>query len=272
MPRYGLSDGTVLLYAACLCGFFVDYLENNRKAHRIAFWLLVMVWFFQAALFYVKMRETGEFPILTPLDGLFFLSWLIVSLTVLLSRFFYMDFFVFFANLAGFAAMAISLFGPDDRVPAVLSQHLMNDLLIIHIIIAFVAYAAFTASFIAAIMYAMEYSMLKKKKWGSRLVRFGSLAKLEQAAFLFNLAGFPLLMVSLILGVVRAVAVIKGFSWLDAKVVTSFIVLIAYAWYLYQRIGRGVHGIPLVFWNAVSFLLVLINVFLSETLTAFHLW
>jgi HemX protein len=267
-----LYDWTISLYAASVCFYFIDFYQNNRKADRFAFWLLVIVWILQDIIFYTKVQETGEFPILTPLDGLFFLSWLIITASLLLTRFYRLHFFAFFANLVGFVMMAITLFRPDERVSPVLSHQLMSDLLIIHITMAFIAYAAFTVSFILSIMYWIEYSMLKRKKWGRRLGRFGSLSALEQTSFLCNLTGFPLLLTSLILGIIWASISLSSFNWFDPKVITSFIILVVYGFYFYQKLGRNVYGKPLVFWNTAGFLIVLINVFLSEALTGFHLW
>ncbi|MGV3487948.1 MAG: cytochrome C assembly family protein [Tuberibacillus sp.] len=267
-----LYDFTIIFYAASVCFYFIDYYQNNRKASRIAFWLLIIVWILQDIVFYTKVQLTGEFPILTPLDGLFFLSWLIITASLILTRFYRLHFFAFFANLLGFIMMAMTLFRPDDRVSDVLSHQLMSDLLIIHITMAFISYAAFTISFILSVMYWIEYSMLKRKKWGRRLGRFSSLAKLEQTSFLCNLTGFPLLLISLILGIDWAFISLSSFNWLDVKVLTSFIILIVYGFYFYQKLGRNVSGKSLIYWNTTGFLIVLINVFLSESYTGFHLW
>ncbi|WEG14037.1 cytochrome c biogenesis protein CcsA [Pullulanibacillus sp. KACC 23026] len=238
----------------------------------MAFWLLSIVWVLQVGIFFLKYEELGEFPIVTLTDGLFFLTWFLVTVTLVLDRFYELDLIISFSNLAGFILMAISLFKPDRRAPELINSHLMSDLLIIHITIALIAYAFFTLSFVLSMMYMVEYSWLKKKKWNRQLTRFGSLSMLEKGAFYCNLCGVPLLFVSLILGVIRASAALPNFSWLDPKVITSFIILGVYGYYLYQKLGKNVYGRPLVFWNTTAFLLILINVFLSQTITSFHLW
>lgn len=267
-----LYDVTISLYALSVCGYFIDFLENNRKVNRMAFWLLSIVWLLQSSIFLLKAYSVGEFPILTTTDGLFFLSWILVTFSLLINRLLRVDFFVLFTNLIGFIIMSINLFKPKEHISDVLAQHLMSDLLVIHITIAFVAYAAFTISFILSMMYLIEYNMLKKKKWGKRLARFGSLSKIEQLSSWCNLVGVPLLLISLVLGVIRAYSVIAGFNWFDPKVILSFIIFGVYSLYLYQRLGENVHGKPLIYWNTVGFLLLLINVFLSEKMTNFHLW
>ncbi|WP_085523210.1 cytochrome C assembly family protein [Tuberibacillus sp. Marseille-P3662] len=267
-----LYDVTIIIYAMSVCSYFIDFLYHNRKANQLAFWLLSIVWVLQFAIFLLKMGKAGEFPILTPLDGLFFLSWILVTASLLVNRFMRISFFVFFINVVAFMIMAITLFKPRDDVSQVLLQHLMSDLLVIHITIAFLAYAAFTLSFILSMMYLIEYQMLKNKKWNQRLVRFDSLAKIEQLSFWCNLIGVPLLLISLILGMTRAYNVALDIAWYDPKVILSFVMMGTYSFYLYKKMGEGVHGRSLVFWNTIGFLLLLINIFLSETLTDFHLW
>lgn len=267
-----LYDLTISLYALSVLGYFIDFLINNRKANKIAFWLLSIVWVLQTLIFALKMKELGAFPVLSPSDGLFFYAWILVTLSVFINRLFKVDFFVFFSNLVGFIIMSINLFKPTQHGEDVLSKHLMSELLAIHITMAFLAYGAFTLSFIYSMMYLIEYYMLKRKKWGKRLIRFGSLEKIDQLAFLCNIVGVILLSLSLILGMVRAYSTIPNFHLDDPKVILSFIVIGAYSFYLYQRVGNNVYGKPLIYWNTVAFLLLLVNIFLSETLTHFHLW
>jgi HemX protein len=263
---------TIILYALSVLGYFIDFLENNRKANRIAFWLLSIVWGFQLFFFVMRMVEYDRFPILTPFEGLFFYSWVLVTLSLVINWFFRVYFFVFFTNVIGFAILSVNLFAPSDQVSNVLSEQLVSELSVIHITMAFISYGAFTLSSIFSIMYLFQHQMLKKKKWSKMLWRLESLSRLEYMSFLLNTIGVPVLFLSLILGVIYANIKLEDFHWLDAKVVSSFIVLLVYSSYLYQKVGNGKQGRPLALWNIAAFLVVLINYFLSATLTKFHLW
>lgn len=268
----GIYDLTIILYAMSVCLYFIDFIKNNRKANRIAFWLLSIVWIFQLNIFILKMAKAGEFPILSPVDGFFFLAWLLVTASLVLNWFLRIDFLVFFANLAGFAIMGLTLFKPDEAVQAELLNRMMSNLLVVHITFAFIAYTAFTVSAILSTMYFLEYQMLKKKQWGKRLFRFGSLGMLENLSVNFILAGVPLLMTALILGLIRVFNSSLEVSLFDPKIIFSFVVLAAYLYYLYQRIAKNLHGLNLIYYNWIAFLLMIINVFLSEVYTNFHLW
>ncbi|MYL62883.1 cytochrome C assembly protein [Bacillus hwajinpoensis] len=267
-----LYDITILLYALSVLGYFIDFLQNSRKVNQFAFWLLSIVWVLQSAFLVTQIIEIGGFPILTPFEGLFFYAWVIVSLSLLINWFFRVDFFVFFANVLGFSIMAINLFATREQASSLLTEQLMSELSIIHITMAFLSYGAFSLSFIFSIMYLILYQMLKRKKWNKRLRRFGDLSQLEKLSYLCSVLGVPLLLLSLILGIVWAILKVDQFSLFDAKVIISFFVLVAYSTYLYQKVAREMEGRSLALWNVAAFLIVLINVFLSGTLSEFHFW
>ena len=45
-----MQEGMVLLYAFSLIFFYMDFLFNNRKAKKVAFWLLYVIWLVQTIL------------------------------------------------------------------------------------------------------------------------------------------------------------------------------------------------------------------------------
>ncbi|WP_408007107.1 inner membrane protein YpjD [Pseudalkalibacillus sp. A8] len=266
-------DITIILYALSVLGYFMDFLQNNRKANRIAFWLLSIVWVLQSFVLILRIFEANRFPILTPTEGLFFYSWVIVTLSLLINWFFRVHFFVFFTNIIGFILMAVSWFAPNNQVSEAFSNQLINELAIIHITMAFIAYGAFTVSSILSIMYLVQYNMLKKKKVGKRLWRFESLTRLERLPFILNMIGVPILFLSLVLGLIYGYKVYMTLAILvDAKVISSFIVLSVYGIYLYLKVGKEAYGRQLAYWNVAGLLIILINYFLAATLTEFHLW
>ncbi len=50
----------VILYAVSVLLYFIDFVQNNRKANSIAFWLLSIVWVLQTAFLILRMFETGK--------------------------------------------------------------------------------------------------------------------------------------------------------------------------------------------------------------------
>ncbi|MFC3883106.1 inner membrane protein YpjD [Bacillus songklensis] len=263
---------TVILYALSVLLYFMDFLQNNRKANQTAFWLLAIVWVLQTVFLALRMYETGRFPILTLFEGLYFYTWVLVTLSLAINRFLRVDFIVFFANVIGFFIMALHTFLPMQHHSTVQAEQLVSELLIIHITMAILSYGAFSISFVFSILYLVQYKLLKQKKWGKRLLRIEDLSKLDYMSYVLNVVGVPMLLLSLMLGVIWAYIKIPNFHWYDAKVLGSFLVLFVYSIYLYVRVGKGLQGKVIATWNMALFLVLLINFFLFGSLSNFHIW
>ncbi|MFJ7509761.1 cytochrome c biogenesis protein [Peribacillus simplex] len=267
-----LHEATVLLYAISMLLYFIDFLNNNQKANRVAFWLLSIVWVLQTIFLFLYVLKTGRFPVLTIFEGLYFYAWVLISLSLIINRLLRVDFTVFFTNVLGFMVMAIHTFAPVQIESQVLAQRLVSELLLIHITFAILSYGAFTLSFVFSLLYLIQYDLLKRKKWGKRLLRLGDLTKLEHMSYVLAVIGVPLLVVSLILGIQWAYIKVPGVSWLDMKIIGSFILLIGYSVFLYLKIRKQMYGRTLAFLNIGSFMIVLINFFLFGSLSTFHFW
>jgi HemX protein len=267
-----LHELTVILYALSVLLYFVDFLQQNRKANRIAFWLLAFVWVLQTVFLILYMITTGRFPVLTIFEGLYFYAWVLVTLSLIINRLLRVDFIVFFTNILGFGIIAIHTFAPMQFDSTIMAQQLISELLLIHITMAILSYGAFSLSFVFSLLYLIQYDLLKRKKWGTRLLRISDLSKLEQFSYILNIIGVPMLILSLILGIQWAFLKVPNMIWYDPKVLGSFSVLIIYSVILYLRTRKGVSGKKLSLWNVASFLIVLINFFLFGQLSSFHFW
>ncbi|XJZ26393.1 inner membrane protein YpjD [Bacillota bacterium Lsc_1132] len=267
-----LHELTVVLYAFSVLLYFLDFIHHNRKANRIAFWLLAFVWILQTSFLLLYMVKTGRFPVLTIFEGLYFYAWVLITLSLGINHLLRMDFIVFFTNILGFIVMAIRTFAPVQYESQLIGQKLISELLLIHITMAILSYGAFSLSFVFSLLYLIQYDLLKRKKWGKRLLRLADLNKLESLSFMLAVIGVPILILSLILGLQWAFIKVPGLPWYDSKVIGSFVVLIAYSIYLYLRIVKNFAGKSLALWNVGSFLVVLINFFLFGQLSSFHFW
>ncbi|MCM3587642.1 cytochrome c biogenesis protein [Mesobacillus maritimus] len=267
-----LHELTIVIYAASVFLYFIDFLNRNRKANQIAFWLLAFVWLLQTLFLIGYMYETGRFPVLSLFEGLYFYTWVLISLSLIINRLMKVDFIVFFTNMLGFIIMAIHTFAPPHNESNVISDQLVSELLLIHIVMAILSYGAFSISFVFSLLYILQYELLKRKKWGKLLWRITDLTRLEKMSYVLNVIGVPLLLLSLILGLQWAWIKIHDFVWFDSKVIGSFIVLAGFSTYLYMRVGLGKQGKALALWNIGSFLIVLINFFLFGQLSSFHFW
>ncbi|WP_449619994.1 cytochrome C assembly family protein [Robertmurraya sp. Marseille-Q9965] len=267
-----LHELTIIVYALSILLYFIDFLYSNRKANKVAFWLLAFVWILQTIFLLLFMLDTGRFPVLTIFEGLYFYVWVLVSLSLGINRLMKVDFIVFFTNVVGFAIMVIHTFAPIQYESEVMVGQLASELLFIHITMAILSYGAFSISSVFSLLYVIQYNLLKRKKWGKKLLRIADLARLEHMSHVLNVIGVPMLLLALILGLQWAYIKLPDVVWYDAKVIGSFIVLTVYGVYLYLRVGKGIQGKNLALWNLASFLIVLINFFLSGQLSSFHIW
>ncbi len=267
-----LHEVIVVLYAFSILLYFVDFLTSNRKANRLAFWLLAFVWVLQTGFLLIFMLKTGRFPVLTIFEGLYFYAWVLMTFSLVVNRLLKMDFIIFFTNVLGFIIMAIHTFAPVQFNSHVMVEQLISELVLIHITVGILSYGAFTLSFVFSLLYLLQYDLLKKKKWGQTLIRLADLSSLEKMSFVLNVIGVPMLMISLILGTQKAYLTVPEMIWYDSKVIGSFIVLAIYSIYLYLKVSKGITGKNLALWNIASFLIVLINFFLFGKLSNFHFW
>ena len=135
---------------------------------------------------------------------------------------------------------------------------------------AILSYGAFSLSFVFSVLYLFQYRLLKKKKWGKWLLRIEDLPKLDHMAYVLNLIGVPMLLLSLILGIIWSYVSLETLYWADPKVLGSIVLLFLYGYYLFIRIVKELQGRIAAMWNAASFLVLLINFFLLGSFSQFH--
>ncbi|RNA70234.1 cytochrome C assembly family protein [Alteribacter keqinensis] len=262
----------IVLYLLSVLGYFIDFIQNNQKVNRIAFWLLSIVWSLQLFFFILRMLEFNRLPLMTIFEGLFLYAWILVTFSLIINRLFKMDFLIFFVNVVGFVIMTISIFVPPGDASDQLTNLLITELLVIHVSVILLSYGAFTLSFAFSFMYMLQHHMLKEKKWGKRMFRIGDLAKLERFSYVFSLIGFPLMVFGLILGIIWAWIEFDTVPWDDLKVISSFLVIGVYGVYLFQYVVKKKRGYGLALLNIAAFLVLLVNYFLSSSFSDFHLW
>ena len=262
----------IILYACSVSLYFIDYFQSNRKANKIAFWLLSVVWVLYSIFMLLRATEAEINPILTLLSGIYFYVWLLITLSLMINRFMRIDFLVFFTNIIAFSVSAFSIFTPLGKMSPILANQLVSELVYVHIGMAIISYATFTVSFIFSIMYLIQYRLLKQKKWNARLRRLGNLPKLDSMSYGLNLFSVPFFLLAILLGCIWAYTKLDNFHWYDAKVIGSFIVLFVYCAGIYLRGSDTLQGKKIASWNIGAFLIMLINIFLFSSLSNFHFW
>ncbi len=145
-------------------------------------------------------------------------------------------------------------------------------MLFIHISFAILSYAAFTLTFVFAILYLVLYRLLKKKKWSQLWTRLPSLQQTSNWMNVSFFIGIPMLFISLILGFEWALLRLESLSIFDAKIIGSFIILVLYCCILYVNRKSKLTGTNYAWVHIYAYLLVVVNFFLGSSLSRFHLW
>ncbi|MUV39414.1 Protein HemX [Lentibacillus sp. JNUCC-1] len=260
----------LLIYGLSLIGYFWDFIQQNQKVNRMAFWLLGLVWVIQTMYLLDSIFITRNFPISNLREGLFFYSWVLVTFSLIVNRFFKVHFIILFTNIFSFIILVLYIFTHAEKQSAGMQIQLANEILTIHIAISMVSYGFFTIGFLLSMMHLIQYYFLKKKiglKW---MWRFGDLQQLDQLSFWAITIGVPLLTIGLILGFVWAFASGAEFYWFDLKTIGSLVVLGVYMFYLFLRLGLHYQGKAISYYHTIAFLMLLINFFLFGVLSEFH--
>ncbi|MFS0839934.1 cytochrome c biogenesis protein [Paenibacillus sp. 1P03SA] len=270
--RSFLYDAIIYLYALSLLFYFSDVARANRSAKRMGTGLLSFVWVLQTGYLGYNLYEHLGRWVFSMFETLFLFSWVLVTVSLIMSRFFRIELVVFFVNLFGLAVLALNFFSDSNVSPMIDSWNINDELLFIHVSLAVGSYAAYTISAIFSGMYLFLHRKLKQKSWTNTMKRLPSLEKIERYTYVSVVIGTPLLMLALALGVVW-VLIEKNVNVLfDSKVINSLLVLCAYGFYLFQHHSLSMSGPKLAKWNLAAFVIVLLNFILSNVLSGFHNW
>lgn len=266
-----LYEVMVILYAIGIVFYFIDYLYKYVKARRVAFWFVCIAWVMQSMFFVLFIIETQRFPILSLFEGIYFYAWLLTTLSIILHCIARVDMPVFFVNVLSFVFVTIHLFAPTEKVQPMVDS-LVSEMLVIHISFAIMSYAAFSLSFVFSILYLILYRILKQKKANPLWSRLPSLQQTSSWMSNSMLVGVPLLSISLILGLEWALMTLDRLSVFDIKIVGSFIITVIYLIILLLHRSGKLTGTSYAWIQIYAYLLTVVNLFLGNKMSNFHLW
>lgn len=271
MTMARLYEVMVILYAIGIVFYFIDYLYKYVKARRIAFWFVSIAWVMQSVFFVLFIIETQRFPILTLFEGIYFYAWLLTTLSIVLHCIARVDMPVFFVNVLSFVFVTIHLFAPTEKVQPLVDS-LVSEMVVIHISFAIMSYAAFSLSFVFSMLYLILYRILKQKKAHPLWSRLPSLQQTSSWMSNSMLVGVPLLFISLILGLEWALMTLDKLSVFDIKIVGSFIITVIYLIILLLHRSGKLIGTSYAWIQIYAYLLTVVNFFLGNKMSNFHLW
>jgi HemX protein len=271
VTKFWLYDIIIYIYALSLLFYFTDAVARNAGAKRMGEGLLVFVWVLQTVFFFVRMYEHRYLPVFTKFETMFFFSWLLVTVSLVASRFFSLQAVVFFVNVFGFTVLVLNLLTDPGVAPVRLE--LSGGVLWLHVALAIFSYVAFAVSAVLSCFYLFLQRRLKQKRWTDSLRRLPSLETLERNLMNAVLVGWPVLLLSLSLGTVWLLLEANVLVLLhDIKVYATLLVLLLYGWQFMLRFRYRASGRKLAWWNIGSFLFLLGNFAITNDFSRLHPW
>lgn len=262
-----LLDCFVISYACSIFTLFFDVVEPRRAVNRTALLLLFAAFCFLTAFFLRELWGGGLTPVYSLFDVSLLTAWLILLVALVVNAFFRIGIVLFLANVLGFL---IVLFASFVHTENTVYNAPRGDLLVVHIVLAIVSYAALAFSFIFSAMYLIQQHFLKDKVWNRWFLLLPPLQKLDAYAIRGVVAGFPLLMVSVAMGAVWGEITHERNFIGDPKVWLTGIICMVYGLYLVLHIRIGWASTRLAWLNVVCYTALILNFSVVSHFSAYH--
>jgi cytochrome c-type biogenesis protein CcsB len=224
-------------------------LGGALAAHTLAFFARWVASYLQAAAATPPASLAAQLQLIlyqAPLsnfyDSLVFFSWCLAALTLIFLRRYAEGFLGVVGGLLASLVLAYASLGVDSSIRPLMPA-LKSNWLLVHVITAFLGYAAFGLAFGAAVLYLVQGS--KKKTQGP------ARPLLDRLIYRAAVIGFIFLTIGILTGAVWAeTAWGRYWSW-DPKETASLITWFIYAALLHARLVQGWQGRPIA-WLAVA--------------------
>ena len=137
----------------------------------------------------------------------------------------------------------------------------LNPYFLLHLGTAFFAYASFTLSFVAAVLYLVQHRELKRKRGGAFYQRLPSLEALEGLIYQPMAWGVFLLVLAIGIGFLWSKSAFGTFWLWEPKTILTLGVAVFYFFLIYFHYGKASRGKRLVVMNLVAFAFIFLNFF-----------
>lgn len=259
----------VFIYTLSIIFYMADLINIDYKYELWGYRLLFLGGTFHFIVFIINVIQGNHFYLATFFGVLFFYSLILVFSVIILHQFLKWKLLelitIFLIQIILIGAVSIG-----KSLPTI-SNELISKLLYVHITITIISYSFFSISAIFAILYLLQYYLLKRKIWNRFTRALPSLESLERYMYLTALVGVPILFLGLTLGF-SIDLYLQWISILDPKVITSFFILFMYSRYILKRYKKTWYKKDLAIWNIASFIIVLLNLIIINNLDSFHKW
>lgn len=275
-PNISILDGslyfTVSLVFVVLSfiGYFLFLFTGNKIISKMSFALLIIAALIQTFAFIIRWIYAYKIGIDTPplvdlYDSMVFFAYIIILGFILIRIFYDFDALGFIITIIAALALGFVSFSPlapstiEPTIPALQSYWLLY-----HIIVLFVAYGAFAASFGLGILYLIKNNKENrngaknnKKKKGGFISLLPSSVIIEEAIYKVVVIGLVCLTTGVVIGAAWADSAWGGYwSW-DPKETWSLITWIIYILFVHARFTKGWGGKKMAWIAIIGFAVVI---------------
>jgi len=258
-----------LFYLASFAIYLYDFQKDERRLSNVKRLFLFLTLFFH--IFYLIARTvafyhppiTNVFEIFTVLAFSISFSYFILELVTDIRG---TGMFIIVISLI--FQIISSIFITDLME---VKEVLRSNLLGVHVLHALLGYAGITISAVYGFLYLMLYKELKLNKFGLIFDRLPNLEILEKLSFYSAVIGFILLSVAIAIGVIWLPSAFPNFSYLDPKLVATFLVWLLYGIGIAAKITGKLQGKKVVILSIVGFGLAIFSTIVTNFLAkSFH--
>ncbi|MGM1021721.1 MAG: cytochrome c biogenesis protein CcsA [Bacillota bacterium] len=266
-----IYDSMIYVFALSLLFVFSDGIRRNASAKRTGTGLLAVVLVLQLIYMGIRTWNEGHLPIFITYDFLFLFSFILVLISLILSRYQRSEFAVLLLNIISFAVLVLNNIWMEPTDNPLGNWHTVHGLLFIHIALANLGFVAMTVAAVFSGLYLFLHRKLKVKKWNDTIRRLPSLEMLDRYTHMALLIGTPLLGVSIVVAVISIIAEERWRLLLDTKVLMTAIALCVYIVFLVSKRFNQKSGLVMAKWALVGYTLLILN-FLLNSWSVFHQW
>lgn len=251
---------SALSYAAAFLLHLFSFLGATQK-HRPAFALMRLGFLIATFYFAAETIEHGFFlPVVNFSQAMAFFAWSLAFVYLVLVVKAQSDSFgILLAPILLTLTLAAYWGKMHFAYPSEIKPVLLNPYFIVHIVCAFFAYACFTLSFAAGILYLVQHRELKTKTAGTFYHKLPSLEELEKLIYQPLAWGAPLLASAMAIGMLWSKSAF-GQTWIfDPKTIATAVTALFYFVILYLRIMSSVRGRQVAVLSLCAFVLVIFS-------------
>ena len=274
-----LIAAVIAFYLMSAMGYIAFLFIQKDYLQKTAFYMLMGGFLFHSIAvgygFFQIGYILGHVPVTNLYETLLLAGWAISGVFILLQYKYNLKILGVYASPLVLLTVIFAALLPKESVQV---QNLFNNFwLIFHIISIFIGEAIFALACGIGILYLLQEHEIKTKNHGFFFKRLPSLELLDSTGYACIIAGFTLLTIGLVTGMIYAKLIWgKFWSW-DPKEVWSVVSWLLYAVLLHQRITIGFRGrraaiMAIIGFGALLFTFLGVNFFLKGHHEPFTRW